>query len=78
MWFNGVIFHGLSLVTIYLGQVSEQVLQYKCTLSLYTDPPGLLLGSHWLKFLNARRPYSKREEKLSKNLPVYTLIAGSV
>ena len=35
MRFNGVIFHRLSLVRIYLGQDSGQVLQYKCTLSLY-------------------------------------------
>ena len=35
MQFNGVIFHRLSLVRIYLGQASGQVLQYKCTLSLY-------------------------------------------
>ena len=35
MRFNGVIFHGLSLVKIYLGQASGLVLQYTCTLSMY-------------------------------------------
>ena len=35
MRFSGVIFHGLSLVRIYLGQASGLVLQYKCTLSVY-------------------------------------------
>ena len=37
MRFNGVILERLSLVKIYLGKDSGQVIQYKFTLSLYLN-----------------------------------------